>query len=285
MSENKNPLEVAFKKADGIVLSVIGQKGLTGFVKAHTVSTAIIELEKLLDAEYMKPIMALQGTTLGFKTDKDLVRNPSGKGYVKGDGYPVEIVRRCLIEAVLKGYQPTNNEFNIIGGNMYPAKNGLERKANEWEGLKYSIIPVIKAFTVEKGSALVDAQIKWSIDGIKNDVTVPIPLKIDAYTSVDAAIGKAKRKALAWLLSNLSGESVVDGDVDDTTFEEVGKESLVKDVTSSASKEPTIKISFTEDMIADCAFSIEMGATIDQIKEQYDISPELEAKLKEAVKK
>lgn len=50
-------------------------------------------------------------------------------------------------------------------------------------------------------------------------------------------------------------------------------------------EQPKKKTPFTEEMIQDCAFSIEMGATIEQIKEQYDISPELEAKLKEAVKK
>lgn len=203
------------KSIDNIILSVIGNKGLNGFQKAHMVSTAIVELEALLDENYMSPIMKLQGTTLGFKTDKDLMRNPNGSGYVKGPGYTVDIVKRCLIEAVLKGYQPTNNEFNIIGGNMYPAKNGLERKANEWEGLKYSIIQVIRTFSVEKGSALVDCQIKWSYNDEKFEENVPIPLKIDQYTSVDAMLGKAKRKALAWLLSNISGEIIVDGDVTD----------------------------------------------------------------------
>jgi len=229
----KNGLTVS-EKIDGVVLSVIGNKGLKGFLKAHTVSNAIVQLETLLDAEYMKPIMALQSTTLGFKTDKDLKKNPNGYGYVKGEGYPVEIVRRCLIEAVLKGYQPTNNEFNIIGGNMYPAKAGLERKANEWEGLKKSIVLNIKSMQVDKGSALVDAHIKWEIDGTKNDEIIPIPLKVDQYTSVDAVLGKAKRKALAWLLSNISGETVVDGEVEDLGNAVVVDEKPTKPTISDA---------------------------------------------------
>ena len=114
------------KSIDEVVLSVIGKKGLAGFEKAFLVSTAIDALDSLLDNEYMKPIMKLQGTALGFRTDKD-----------RNGGYSLEDVKRCLKEAVLKGYQPTNNEFNIIAGNMYPTKNGLERKANEWHGLKY----------------------------------------------------------------------------------------------------------------------------------------------------
>lgn len=213
--ENKNlPILEVGKRMNETVLSVIGNEKLMGFEKAYQMASAIEKLDELLTPEYMSPIMKLQGTTLGFKTDKDLVK-VNGK-YEKGEGYPMPVVKRCLIEAVLKGYQPTNNEFNIIGGNMYPTKNGLERKANEWNGLRYSIISTIKSFDQSKGSALIDSMIKWSYNGESNETLVPIPLKIDQWTSVDAAIGKAKRKSLAWLLSNISGEPVVDGDVEDT---------------------------------------------------------------------
>lgn len=218
--EKKNlPILEIGKKMNETVLAVIGNEKLIGFEKAYQMATAIEQLELLLTDEYMAPIMRLQGTTLGFKTDKDLKR--INGSWVKGDGYPVEVVRRCLIEAVLKGYQPTNNEFNIIAGNTYPTKNGLERKANEWHGLKYSIVLTIKSFDVTKGSALIDALIKWNYNGENNEIIVPIPLKIDQYTSVDAANGKAKRKALAWLLSNISGEVVTDGDVEDVKFQEI----------------------------------------------------------------
>lgn len=261
---------------DGVVLSVIGEKNLTGFKKAHLVSSAILQLETLLDAEYMKPIISLQSTSLGFRTDKDLKKDQNGS-YVKGDGYPVEIVRRCLIEAVLKGYQPTNNEFNIIGGNMYPTKNGLERKANEWQGLKYSIIQTIKLFSVEKGSALVDAQIKWEINNIQREETVPIPLKIDKWTSVDAVIGKGKRKALAWLLSNISGESVVDGDVDDLKFSEMGKTPI-----DQPKELPILSDQQLQDAIHAVAFE---GVEVDGFKLNYALTPDQLAQLENALPK
>lgn len=266
MSEKKNELSIS-QKIDGIVLSVIGDRGLVGFEKAHRVSTAIVQLETILDAEYMKPIMYLQGTTLGFKTDKDLVKSPQG-GYVKGPGYPIEVVKRCMIEAVLKGYQPTNNEFNIIGGNMYPTKNGLERQANEYPGLKYSIILRITAFDKTKGSAEVDAHIKWSINGEDRSEVVPIPLKIDAYTSVDAVQGKAKRKALAWMLSNVTGETVVDGDVEDIGF---------KDVTPKVEPIKTIKSLPVcgEDELLDCIESIKAGEhTVETLSSILSFTPE-----------
>jgi hypothetical protein len=46
-----NQLAVS-KKIDGIVLSVIGKKGLSGFEKAFTVSSAILELETILDEQH-----------------------------------------------------------------------------------------------------------------------------------------------------------------------------------------------------------------------------------------
>ena len=39
---------------------------------------------------------------------------------------------------------------------------------------------------------------------------------MDSYTSVDALIGKATRKARAWLISTLTGVEVVSADVTDS---------------------------------------------------------------------
>jgi hypothetical protein len=58
--------------------------------------------------------MALQGSNLGFKTDKD-----------KTGGYSEAEVKTCLIDAVLLGLQPTGNEFNIIASQMYPTGVGF----------------------------------------------------------------------------------------------------------------------------------------------------------------
>jgi hypothetical protein len=216
-----NSLEIA-KKQDEIVLSVVSEKALTGFQKAYLVSDAIGKLKELLNDEYMKPIVALQGTKLGFVTDKD-----------KDGGYPIAVVRMCLIEAVLKGYKPYGNEFNIIAGNMYPTKEGLENKLNGWKGLRYSIISSIKSISSEKTSAMIESVVSWTIDGESNKEIIPIPLKINAYTSVDAMIGKAKRKACAWLLSNLTGESVTDGDVSEIpTTEDVIAEEISENANS-----------------------------------------------------
>lgn len=245
-----NQIEIA-KKIDGVVLSVIGKKGLAGFEKAHIVSTAIGELKKLLDDAYMKPIMELQGTALGFKTDKD-----------KNGGYPMTDVRNVLIEAVLKGFQPTNNEFNIISGGMYPAKNGLKRKLDEIPGLKYTVVHTIKSWSVEKKNAGFETKIKWNNNGDSGEEIVPIITKIDAYSSTDAAIGKADRKAYAWLLGNITGEIVIDGEVEDADFSEVGKEQ------SSLPREEFTELHFEK--------AYDAGATIETIRNGYTTTAEIE---------
>ena len=206
-----NFLEVA-KKMDGIVLSSIGAEKLSGFEKAYRDAEGISALQLALSDQYMKPIMSLQGTKLGFVTDKD-----------KSGGYPIETVRKCLIEAVFFGLQPTQNMFNIIAGNMYPTKEGLGYLLNKMPSLNYSIVCEITAFSKEKKSASANATIWWKLSGQnENTKIVPIPLKIDDYTSVDAVIGKSTRKARAWLLSRITGIEVTDGEVEDVTHTVVG---------------------------------------------------------------
>jgi hypothetical protein len=73
------------------------------FTMASRMAAGIRALRAALTPEIMQDIMALQGSSLGFRTDKD-----------KEGGYPVEVVKECMIEAVLKGARVINNETNII---------------------------------------------------------------------------------------------------------------------------------------------------------------------------
>lgn len=216
--ENTKQLE-AFKSADRSVLKVIGSATLQGFEKAHVVSTAISELKNLLTPEYMKPIMELQGNKLGFKTDQD-----------KKGGYPVETVKNCLIEAVLFGLQPTGNQFNIIAGNMYPTKEGCGALLNNkdvFPNLKKTISVGLPRINQEKTSAAFSVQIKWELNGNKREETIDIPIKLDAYTSVDAMVGKATRKARAWLLSELLETEITDGEVEDVNYKVVSSTPII----------------------------------------------------------
>lgn len=193
------------KQLNEKVFNVLGENALIGFERAYSISSAIGDLKTLLTPEYMKPIMQLQGNRLGFKTDKD-----------KSGGYDEATVKNCLIEAVLMGLQPYGNQFNIIAGNTYPTKEGTGYLLNNsFKGLKFDIVVNITKTSPDGKSALAEATINWTINEVDRTKVVPIPIKTDAYTGVDAIIGKATRKARAWLISALSGIEITDGDVTD----------------------------------------------------------------------
>jgi len=218
--ENKNT-EIALK-LNSAVSSVITQTHLQGFERAYATAEAIQKLQDLLTPEYLKPIMALQGNRLGIKTDKD-----------KSGGYPADVFKNCLIEAVLMGLQPYGNQWNIIAGNFYPTKEGCGYLLNNWVGLKYSLICGVPKPNQDGKSAVVDVKIKWTINNDSKEEIIPISIKMDAYTSVDAMVGKATRKGRAWLLSAISGIEITEADVTDAEFLDVTPKQSVAEVSKS----------------------------------------------------
>lgn len=254
------------EKLDSSVLTVIGSRAILGFEKAHVVSTAINDLKLLLTDEYMKPIMALQGNRLGFRTDRD-----------KNGGYTVDIVRNCLIEAVLMGLQPTGNQFNIIAGNTYPTKEGCGYLLNNFPGLNYEIVCGLPRVNSEKTSSAVDCAISWSINGSDPiEKTVPIPIKMDSYTSLDSVIGKATRKARAWLLSRIMGMEVTDGEVEDV------KHTVVSSTVKKTPEQQAFERLNT--LISECA-NVEMLQTYREHIGSLEQQELFDAKLEELTKK
>ncbi len=214
MEKNKTaelvPMADFAQQLDAAILTVTGDQGISGFQKAFLLSDGIQKLKELLTPQYMSPIMAMQGNKLGFKTDKD-----------KTGGYPMEVVKNCLIEAVLFGLEPYGNQFNIIAGNMYMTKEGAGHWLNNFKGLKYDLVCSLPRIGSEKTSAAVDVTINWTLKGESNTKVIPIPIKMDSYTSVDAIIGKATRKGRAWLINAITGIEVGDGDVEESSAQVV----------------------------------------------------------------
>jgi hypothetical protein len=202
--EKANPTEELAKELNHSVFSVLDAEGLKGFEKAYLIANAAGELKRLLTPEYMKPIMDLQGNRLGFKTDKD-----------NANGYDMATVKNCLIEAVLTGVQPFGNQFNIIAGNCYITKEGFGYLLSKYPGLSYEIIPMLPRINTEKTSAAVVMKIKWSLGGGSKEREIDIPVKMNSFMGTDAAIGKATRKARAWLFNTITGSEIGDGDATD----------------------------------------------------------------------
>lgn len=213
-TDSTDKLQLISAKLNQSVLSVLGADSVIGFEKSYQIANAIGFLRGNLTEEYMKPIMALQGSRLGFKTDKDI--NPATKK--KGEGYPMEIVRDCLIDAVLIGVQPYGNQFNIIAGQTYITKEGYGHLLGKTKGLKYSITPLLPRISVEKGSGAVEMIIKWTFNGEHKEEKVDFATKVNAFMGADAVIGKATRKARAWLFNQVSDIEIADGDTEEGEF-------------------------------------------------------------------
>lgn len=181
------------------------------FERAFLMAAGIQRLRALIGPEEMGPIMALQGTPLGFRTDKDKETNKDG-----GYGYPIDVVKEAVIEAVLRGVYPVGNEFNIIAGRCYITKEGYQRKVREYPRLTdlriMLQIPLMKA-----GGAVVPCSATWKVNGEPDTVERDIPVKVNLGMGVDAVLGKATRKLLASVWQRLTGSLVAEpeGDVDD----------------------------------------------------------------------
>lgn len=216
------------KKLDSSVASVIGNDKLEGFEKAYSIAFATNELRKLLTDEYMKPIMALQGNRLGFKTDKD-----------KESGYPMPVVRDCLIEAVLMGFQPVGNQFNIIAGNTYGTKEGFGALLKKIEGLSHEVIPELPRIDVANGKAAIKMKIDWTMNGNNQSREIEFPITLNKFMGADAVIGKATRKARHWLYNTIMNTEFPEGDASDsgivkTTAREVNPNEKIEMLIDSA---------------------------------------------------
>lgn len=167
-------------------------------------ANGIMQLQALLTPEMMTPIMSLQGSSLGFRTDKD-----------NNGGYPVEIVRNCLIEAVIRGVSPVGNEFNIIAARPYITKEGFGHLLANIQGLKYMITPAIPK--IANGAAEAQVNVRWTYNGKEQEKDLVFSVRVNAGMGADAINGKATRKARAWLYQQVTGMEVGEGDVTDTT--------------------------------------------------------------------
>lgn len=196
-------------------ISTVLASNVNGFQKAFVMSSAIDIIKEQLTDEYMKPIMALQGSSLGFKTDQDSIKKQEGGKWitVKGPGYPMEIVRECLIEAIFLGLEVTGNQFNIIGGNTYPTREGFGALLDKIRGLKKNFTYSEILQPAGQKVATVKVRIDWQLEGeTPKKQEIIFPIKSNEYTSYDALIGKAERKAKRWLYNTIKGTDISDGD-------------------------------------------------------------------------
>lgn len=185
------------------------------FAAAFGMANAIEDLKRAITPEIMKPIMSLQGSALGFRTDKDAA-----------GGYPIEVVKEAFIEATLRGFKPVGNQFNLIAGRFYATKEGFEARFRELS--KRGLITDLKLKpnvprTVGDG-AIVTYSASWKWRGVADSIdALEIPVKVNKGMGDDAILGKAKRKILAAIFSRVTGSEVSDGDAADAAIDVTAK--------------------------------------------------------------
>ena len=246
MEKTENKFLSVSKIIDAEISTVLASN-VNGFQKAFVMSSAVNIIKAQLSDEYMKPIMELQGSSLGFKTDQDTVKEKVGGKWVtkKGEGYPMEIVRECLIEAIFLGLEVTGNQFNIIGGNTYPTREGFGALLDKMQGLKKNFEYKNIQQPAGQKVAYVTVNITWQVEGdTAKKQTIEFPIKSNEYTSYDALIGKAERKAKRWLFNTIKGTDISDGDVNDIPHVEVvePEDKLKKLVEIFASKKESLGV-------------------------------------------
>jgi len=218
----KQSTEYAVAKPETIqqldALAVAVRDGVGGaanpFSEALALAGAVVHLREALTPEVMSPIMALQSKPLGFRTDKDMRKTP--QGYVKGDGYPIEVVRDAVIECCRRGARLVGNEFNLIGGRVYLTKEFFQRKIDDTIGRgSWRLFHELPRNA--SGGAVVRTRIEWrEVDATEwKSETVEFAIKGDGYSTADQYAGKADRKASAWLYNQLTGERLPEGDATD----------------------------------------------------------------------
>lgn len=169
-------------------------------------------------------ILPLQGSQLGFLTDRD------GKG-----GYETSVVKDVVVEAMMRGFNVVGNEFNIISGKFYGAKAGFERLVSTYPGLTdLDMQPGLPQVNKEMSGAAVPFVATWRLDGKKMEIRCEntkdgtdnrIPVKINAGMGPDAILGKAYRKMYFRIYKRLTGSAfgLVDGDATDGPIDTVGE--------------------------------------------------------------
>jgi hypothetical protein len=199
------------------------------FDEAIATGNALEEIRAWLSDDAMKPIMAMQNTRLGFKTDNSA-------------GYPVPVVRDVLIEAVLmRGVRPVGNEFNIIKQQCYITKEGYQGKIAREKPITDFRFDMGVPKTLPTG-AIVPCKATWKKNGKEDSKEAEIPVRMDSGSTIDNILGKAERKFLKRVWEQMTGKTEPDGDVDDITPIKVATVTAVETPNFGNSEKGTLNV-------------------------------------------
>lgn len=163
--------------------------------------------EELAKPGVMTAIASLQNSAVGFMTDRPNSKNPAP--------YTEKDLVDPTAEALIRGFLPINNEYNVISRRFYAAKTGLGRKLKEFPGLvNLKIIPGIPHIATEK-AAVVKVKITATYKGNEISEELEFSIRVNEGMGADAVTGKAIRKSRAWLFGYLTDTEIPEGDIEE----------------------------------------------------------------------
>jgi hypothetical protein len=183
------------------------------FTAAVTLAGGIQDLRELLTPDIMTPIMKLMNSPLGFLTDRN--GRPNKRGEVK-PLYSAETVRDCVIEAILRGFQPVGNQFNILADRFYGTQAGYKAKVLAYPGVTNFKDEYELPRSVGSGhSVSIKCWATWEKNGEPGRLDRQFIIRGDDFATADSYLGKCKRKLLHDVYETLSGVASPEGEVSD----------------------------------------------------------------------
>lgn len=235
----------------------ITSKQTQGFNEALVLAEGIKSMRDLfLNNEGIKAnVEAMANTSLGFMTDRspDIINAAKMKNKKAPVPYTYEQIAESCIEAMLQGYRITGNEFNIISGRFYPAKNGKYRKIIENDTVSnFFFTTTSPIFSTEQRMnynkvdnvqvAKVQCFATWTQDGANvrlgyDDDKLVFKIKANAFMGDDGIVGKALSKLFSRVLMRIEGCILPEAtDIDDIPVVSPEKSASTNDAFSKTPK-------------------------------------------------
>lgn len=223
-------IEANLQKAVAKVDEIVGQYGLPSTIGKPTLermmilATGMQQLRAAITDDMLDKVMQLQGSRLGFRTDKDGERTWKDATGTPRTGYEPAVVKEVMIEALLRGARMVGNEVNIIAKNCYLTKEFFGRAVREFPGVSDVAVDLAVPQMVGEKGALVACWVRYKLNGEprvyartkeSDDRDLRIAVRVNIGMGTDAILGKAERKVLALLYKELSGMELADGNVDE----------------------------------------------------------------------
>lgn len=188
----------------------INQREVGSVGHALAIAAGRKQLEGIFQGEVMSLVMSLQGSEIGFRTDKDSEK-----------GYPENVVRDVVTSALVQGARLTGNEINIIASRLYLTREFYLRTLAEFDGLTNLKVEVDLP-ELKEGVALISGRASWTYRGQRDaiefrktaDADTRIGVKRNKGQDHAAVATKGDRKIRQKVYERLTG-TVVTSDPDD----------------------------------------------------------------------